>query len=118
MKTRSLNSKTLLGKGETLRKKQEVNAGKPKAKKTGSRRRRAEAGWRSTFDNALEGIYQSSIEGRYLNVNPAMARIYGYDSPKDLTKQVTDIRSQVYVNEKDRDKIHAANDRIRKGQRF
>ncbi len=34
-----------------------------------------------------------------------MARIYGYDSPKDLTKQVTDIRSQVYVNEKDRDKF-------------
>jgi PAS domain S-box-containing protein/putative nucleotidyltransferase with HDIG domain len=105
MKTRSLNSKTLLGKGETLRKKQEANASKPKTIKSGSGRRGAEAGWQSTFDNALEGIYQSSIEGRYLNVNPAMARIYGYDSPEELIEEITDIRGQIYVKAQDRDRF-------------
>ena len=50
-----------------------------------------EGDYRSIFDNAIEGIFQSSLEGRYLQVNPAMAQIYGYESPDEMVKLVTDM---------------------------
>ena len=59
---------------------------------------RAEAKYRSTFENAVEGIFQSMPGGRYLNVNPAMARIYGYDTPEEMIAAVTDIANQVYAD--------------------
>jgi len=61
----------------------------------------AEENYRSIYENALEGIFQSSLEGQFLNVNPALATIYGYDSPADLLAGIRDIRSQVYVNPED-----------------
>ncbi|HAG84907.1 MAG TPA: histidine kinase, partial [Cyanobacteria bacterium UBA12227] len=36
------------------------------------------------------------------NINPAMARIYGYDSPEEMIASVTDIQTQIYVNPRDR----------------
>ncbi len=48
------------------------------------RRRSSERDLGSIFEQALEGIFQSTLEGRYLRVNPAMARIYGYDLPEEL----------------------------------
>ncbi|NCJ07505.1 EAL domain-containing protein [Synechococcales cyanobacterium C] len=50
------------------------------------------------FENAVEGIFQSSYSGQYLKVNPALARIYGYDSPEDLISSLTCIETQLYVN--------------------
>ena len=68
---------------------------------------RAEERFRSIYENAVEGIYQSTLDGRYLNVNPATAHIYGYDSPQDMMSQVMDIKSQLYVHSQDReDFIH------------
>jgi PAS domain S-box-containing protein len=61
----------------------------------------AEENYRSIFENALEGIFQSSLEGRYLNVNSAMARIYGYDSPQEMIETITDIGTQIYVDRLD-----------------
>lgn len=59
----------------------------------------AEENYRSIFENALEGIFQSSPQGYYLSVNPALAKIYGYDSPQELVvESVTDISEQVYVD--------------------
>jgi two-component system cell cycle sensor histidine kinase/response regulator CckA len=66
-------------------------------------RKRAEERFRSIYENAVEGIYQSSLEGRYLSVNPAAARIYGYDSPQEMIAQVTDIKTQIYVRSQDRE---------------
>jgi PAS domain S-box-containing protein len=63
----------------------------------------AEANYRSIFENAVEGIFQSTPEGRYINVNPSMARIFGYDSPADMMSQITAIESQVYLDPRDRD---------------
>ncbi|AWK85069.1 putative bifunctional diguanylate cyclase/phosphodiesterase [Azospirillum thermophilum] len=54
--------------------------------------------YRSIFENAVEGIYQTTTDGRYLRVNPALARIYGYDSPDDLIDNLTDIAGQLYVD--------------------
>ncbi|MEM9216881.1 MAG: PAS domain S-box protein [Cyanobacteria bacterium P01_F01_bin.150] len=58
----------------------------------------AEENFRSIFENALEGIFQSSPSGRFLNVNPALAQIYGYDSPQEMIEQITDIGKQLYVD--------------------
>ncbi|MEO1507732.1 MAG: PAS domain S-box protein [Cyanobacteria bacterium J06633_23] len=58
----------------------------------------AEENYRSIFENALEGIFQSSPEGRFINVNPALANIYGYNSPQEMLDSITNIGSQLYVN--------------------
>jgi PAS domain S-box-containing protein len=57
----------------------------------------AEAKYRSIFENAAEGIFQISPEGRYLDVNPALAELYGYESPEAFIASVTDINRQIYV---------------------
>ncbi|WP_293334784.1 PAS domain-containing sensor histidine kinase [Microcoleus sp. CAWBG58] len=58
----------------------------------------AEAKYRSIFENAGEGIFQSTPEGRYITANPALARIYGCDSPEEVTAKFTDIERQLYVD--------------------
>jgi phosphoserine phosphatase RsbU/P len=59
--------------------------------------RRAEQKYRSIFENATEGIFQTTPDGRYLSANPALARMYGYDSPEELLAALTDISRQLYV---------------------
>jgi diguanylate cyclase (GGDEF)-like protein/PAS domain S-box-containing protein len=59
--------------------------------------RDAEARYRSIFENAIEGIFQTTPEGRYLSANPALARLYGYDSPDALIAVLQDIEHQLYV---------------------
>jgi len=65
---------------------------------------KAEENYRSIFENAVEGIFQGTPEGRFLTVNPAMARIFGYASPAEMIESVTDVASQLYVNPVDREK--------------
>jgi len=59
--------------------------------------RDAELRYRSIFENALEGIFQTTPEGRYLAANPALARIYGFESPEALIAALQDIEHQLYV---------------------
>jgi PAS domain S-box-containing protein len=54
--------------------------------------------YRGFFEHAIEGFFQTTPEGRYLRANPALARIYGYESPKALMKALTDISVQLYVD--------------------
>jgi PAS domain S-box-containing protein len=61
-------------------------------------RQQAEANYRSIFENAIEGIFQSTSDGRFISANPALARIYGYSSPEELVKSITNIGQQLYVN--------------------
>ncbi len=67
-----------------------------------SAREQAEQKYRSIFENSMEGVFQSSPEGRYLNVNPAMARLYGYESPTEMIESVRSIADQIYVNPAER----------------
>ncbi|MGO8764429.1 MAG: ATP-binding protein [Limisphaerales bacterium] len=60
--------------------------------------RDAESRYRGMFENALEGIYQSTPDGRYLVANTALARMYGYEHPNELLNQVSDIQNQIYVD--------------------
>lgn len=64
--------------------------------------RQAEEKYRSIFENAVEGIFQSTPGGRYLSVNPALARMYGYESTEELMGSVTDITHKLYVDPKRR----------------
>ncbi|MGA2228645.1 MAG: PAS domain S-box protein, partial [Syntrophobacteraceae bacterium] len=58
----------------------------------------AEEKYRGIFENALEGIYETSPEGNNLTSNPALAKILGYDSTEDLISTITDSAHQVWVN--------------------
>jgi diguanylate cyclase (GGDEF)-like protein/PAS domain S-box-containing protein len=57
----------------------------------------AEAKYRSIFENALEGIFQTTTDGHYVSANPALARLYGYSTPAELIARLTDIEHQLYV---------------------
>ncbi|WP_166263289.1 NahK/ErcS family hybrid sensor histidine kinase/response regulator [Marinobacter caseinilyticus] len=48
------------------------------------------------FENALHGIFQGDLKGGFLSVNPAMARIVGYDSPEHLSQRVIRLREQFF----------------------
>jgi PAS domain S-box-containing protein len=61
--------------------------------------------YKSIFENCTEGIYQITPEGRFIDANPAAARLLGYDSAEELISTVKDLSSQVYVNPEDRDKV-------------
>lgn len=63
--------------------------------------------YRSIFENAVLGIFQTTPEGRYLNVNPALAQIYGYESPEELMLVVNDIEHKLYVEHDRRKKFVA-----------
>ncbi|PTX99066.1 PAS domain S-box protein [Opitutus sp. ER46] len=67
--------------------------------------RLSEANYRGIFENALEGIFRSVPSGRYVDVNPAMARMHGYASPAEMIETVTDMATQVYANPEDRQRI-------------
>jgi PAS domain S-box-containing protein len=58
----------------------------------------AEAKYRGIFENAIEGIFQATPEGQYLDVNPAMAALFGYESPAEMIQKVTCITEQIYVD--------------------
>jgi PAS domain S-box-containing protein len=62
--------------------------------------RRAEARFREIYEHAAVGIFQSTPAGRFISVNPAMARIYGYDAPAEMIACVGDqIAARVYHDE-------------------
>ncbi len=54
--------------------------------------REAEARYRGIFENAVEGIFQTTPDGHFLAINPALARMLGYGSPGELMTEVTDAR--------------------------
>jgi len=59
--------------------------------------RLAEANYREMFENSVEGIFQTSPDGRYLRANRALARIYGYESADELIDHLSNIAAQLYV---------------------
>jgi len=67
--------------------------------------RQAEEKYRSIFENASDGIYQTTQEGHFIIANRALATMLGYDSPEELMSTVTDIANQLYVNQEERTKL-------------
>jgi PAS domain S-box-containing protein len=60
--------------------------------------REAEQKYRDIFENAEEGIFQSTPDGQYLSANPALARMHGFDAPDEFLARRQDIPREVYVD--------------------
>lgn len=73
--------------------------------------RQAEERFRSIFENAVEGIYQSTPDGRFISVNPAMARMFGYASPDEMIEAISDIGRQFYLDSAHREEFKRAMER-------
>ena len=67
--------------------------------------RQAEARYRSVVENAVEGIFQTTPDGRFLMANPSLAHMLHYDSPDALVSTITDIGRQLYTDPKKREEI-------------
>jgi two-component system, cell cycle sensor histidine kinase and response regulator CckA len=63
---------------------------------------KSEERYRSLFEDAIEGIYQTTLNGRYIILNSSMARMLGYDSIQDALDKITDIGTQVYADPEER----------------
>ncbi|HYF47801.1 MAG TPA: EAL domain-containing protein [Planctomycetota bacterium] len=59
--------------------------------------RETESKYRAIFENAVEGIFQSSPDGRYIRANPRLAQIYGYDTVEEMLDGIKDIAVNLYV---------------------
>ncbi|MFK5969397.1 MAG: EAL domain-containing protein [Candidatus Marithrix sp.] len=58
----------------------------------------AEQKYRNIFENVIEGIFQCTIDGQYLSVNPACINMFGYESAEQMYTEITNIDQQLYVN--------------------
>ncbi|MDX9783469.1 MAG: PAS domain S-box protein [Spirochaetia bacterium] len=67
--------------------------------------RENEEKYRSIVNNAQEGIFQISKDGRYITVNKALADMLGYDSSEDLIDSITDTAHQIFYDPSDREKL-------------
>ncbi len=67
----------------------------------------SEKKYRTIFDNAVEGIFQSSPEGSFISANQATADMLGYDSPQELIASIGDAAKELYANPKDREVFRA-----------
>lgn len=70
-----------------------------------TKKRHSEQLYRSIFENAIEGIFRTTLDGKVIASNPALAKMLGYDSPLEYVESVTDIKRQHYVNPEFRDKF-------------
>lgn len=77
--------------------------------------RQTEERYRSIFENSVKGLFQATLKGRCLSANPALARIYGFNSPEELIASLTDINQHFYVDTSRRTKfleLMATEDRV------
>ncbi|MDB6060974.1 MAG: hypothetical protein JWM78_1077 [Verrucomicrobiaceae bacterium] len=65
----------------------------------------AELRYRSIFEHASEGIFQTTSDGHYLAANPALAELYGYATPQELIADLSDIGRRLYVDGDRRDEF-------------
>lgn len=70
------------------------------------RLKKAEAKYRSIFENAVEGLFQISVQGKVLSANPSMARILGFENVDDVLGLSGLLESYLLVTEHDRKVFH------------
>lgn len=74
-------------------------------RRTADALRDAERKYREIFQNAGEGIFRSTPEGRFIVANPALAAIFGFETPEELIRECSDISRQLYVDPSRRDEF-------------
>jgi PAS domain S-box-containing protein len=65
----------------------------------------SEEKYRSIFENAIEGIFQTTPEGKVVTANTTFAKMYGYGSPHEMMSSIDDMGKQLYVNPEDRERF-------------
>jgi two-component system, cell cycle sensor histidine kinase and response regulator CckA len=60
-----------------------------------------DATYHHIFNSTPIGVFTSCPDGQYRDVNPAMAKILGYESPSQMLVEITDITAQTFVNPED-----------------
>jgi two-component system cell cycle sensor histidine kinase/response regulator CckA len=68
--------------------------------------RRSEEKYRALFEGSKDGIYISTYYGKFIDVNPAMVELLGYDSKEEVF--ALDIQNSVYYRPSEREKFHDA----------
>ncbi|HPP06195.1 MAG TPA: PAS domain S-box protein [Syntrophorhabdaceae bacterium] len=64
----------------------------------------SERKYRSIFENAIEGFFQTTPDGRFIDANPALARMFGYYSPKEMMEEIKNLEDH-YANPEDRKRM-------------
>jgi PAS domain S-box-containing protein len=67
--------------------------------------RKSEQQYRNLFENSMEGIFQTTPEGKLISANIAFAKMFGYESLEEIVANVVDIASQMYANPDERKKV-------------
>ena len=65
----------------------------------------SEEKYRNIFENAMEGIFQTGINGEILSANPSFSHLFGYRSPQEIMRAVKDIRYEIYADESQRNEL-------------
>ena len=60
------------------------------------------AEYKNIYDNAIEGMFRTSLEGKIMQSNKALAKMLGYDTANDVVNSVNDSGSQVWANADER----------------
>jgi PAS domain S-box-containing protein len=74
-------------------------------KEADNKLRVSEEKYRSIFENAIEGIFQTTPAGKVITANLTFAKMYGYRSAEELLRSYTDIGKELYVNPEDRERF-------------
>ena len=72
-------------------------------KKSEKALRDSEEKYRNFVEHMADGVYKTTHDGKFVEINQAMVCILGYDSKEELMQ--VDIKSQVYFNESERDRV-------------
>ena len=67
--------------------------------------RKAKERYRNILVNSLEGIFMATVDGRITAVNPAMAKLYGYNSPEEMIDSVRNLALEHWVHPEKRDQM-------------
>lgn len=62
----------------------------------------AERKYRSIWENAGHGIYQAKLEGTILSANPSVARIFGFETPEIMMREVKNAHMELFINPNER----------------
>src|ERR1035441_7025134 len=62
----------------------------------------AESRYRNIYEGAFEGMYRTTLQGRSLAANPALAKILGYDSAQEFITAITDTTHQLWMEPDER----------------
>ncbi len=64
-----------------------------------------EFSYRGFFENAVEGFFRSTPSGKFITVNPVLAKMLGYKGPEEMISSISDIRTDLYASPDERDRL-------------